>query len=173
MKKVLLLMLAAGTLVFTGCTKTGPVGPQGPQGPQGPTGNANVRAQDAFTVSSWSFSSGDNAYYAQFNLSDITADIYNYGSVQVFIKYDDGSWRPLPDVLNGTMFNYAIFTGGFDILYTNVNGTTPSFPGTQTFRSVVISSALKQAHPNTDWKNYKEVMSVLAQEQTASTAVSQ
>src|SRR5262245_60192623 len=92
MKKAIFMLLAASVLVFTGCTKTGPPGPTGPQGPQGPKGNANVIGSDPFTVSSWQYSTNDFAYYASFNAPDITNAIYNYGSVEVFIKYPDGGW---------------------------------------------------------------------------------
>jgi len=168
------MLLAAGVLIFSGCTKTGPPGPTGPQGPQGaagPQGNANVIGSDPFTVSAWS--KNGNSYYADFSSSDITKDIVEYGVVSIFKLYDLGrgeEWSPLPDI-NGnvaTVFNF--FSGGFSIYVQNTDGTTTSHPGSVTFRMVVIAPAFKQAHPNTDWHNYKQVMAVLNEKTEAPAA---
>ncbi len=162
MKKIAFMLLAAGVLIFSGCTKTGPPGPQGVQGPQGPQGNANVIGSDPFTVSAWS--KDGNTYYAQFNSPDISKNIAEYGVVSMFKYYDLGfgeEWSPLPDI-NGnvsTVFNF--YTNGFTIYVQNTDGTTTAHPGSQTFRMVTIAPALKQAHPNTDWRNYQQVMKVL------------
>ena len=149
-------MIAGSLLLFNSCSKTGP---QGPQGLQGPQGNANVKGSDPFNVSSWTFSSSDNAYVASFNDPDVTASVAAHGVVELFLLYSDGTWRNLPDIIGGTEFYSKFSTGGFDIYFTNVDGTAPAFPtGTWTFRSVVIAPAQKQAHPNTNWKNYNEAM---------------
>lgn len=161
MKKIFLLLIAASALIFTGCTKTGPPGPQGPQGPQG---NANVIGSAPFTVSSWTYESGINMYTATFSSGDITPDIVDYGIVSVFKNYGTTSqpeWTPLPDA-NGnisTVFNF--YDGGFKIYIQTTDGSTPPAPGVITFRMVVISSSLKNAHPNTDWKNYNQTMAAL------------
>lgn len=158
------MLLAAGTLVFTGCTKTGPPGPQGvqgPQGSQGPQGNANVLGSDPFTVSSWSYSSSEVAYYASFNSSDITPDVADLGIVEGYLQYSDGTWRNLPDIVNGTQFFLRYSAGGFEIYYANLDGSIPSNPGTQVFRIVTVSPTLKQANPNTNWKNFNEAMTAI------------
>lgn len=165
------MLLAAGVIIFSGCTKTGPPGPQGVQGAQGPQGNANVIGSDPFTVSAWS--KDGNMYYADFTSSDITKNIVEYGVVSIFKLYDLGrgeEWSPLPDV-NGnvsTVFNF--FTNGFSIYVQNTDGSLTSFPGNVTFRMVVIAPAFKQAHPNTDWRNYKQVMEVLNEKTEAPAA---
>jgi hypothetical protein len=81
---------------------------------------------------------------------------------QVFLYYSgDGTWKALPDIYNGTQFYDRFSTGGFEIYYGNVDGTTPSpLSGTWTFRTVVIAPSQKQAHPNTNWRNYDEIMKV-------------
>jgi hypothetical protein len=161
MRKLLLtLSLLAGSLLFiTSCTKTGPVGPQGPQGFQG---NANVVGSDPFNVTAWQFSNTENAFYASFNYSGLTSDVAARGVFQVFLYYSgDGTWKALPDIYNGTQFYDRFSTGGFEIYYGNVDGTTPSpLSGTWTFRTVVIAPSQKQAHPNTNWRNYDEIMKV-------------
>ena len=177
MKKIAFMLLAAGVLIFSGCTKTGPPGPQGvqgPQGPQGPQGNANVIGSEPFTVSAWS--KNGNMYFADFSSADITADIVDYGIVSVFKSYATTAgpeWSPLPDI-NGnvsTVFNF--YDNGFSIYVQNTDGSTTSHPGSVTFRMVVIAPALKQAHPNTDWKNYGEVMKVLHSETAVQNASGQ
>jgi hypothetical protein len=156
MKKILLVLLAGGLLVFNGCAKKGPKGDPGPQG------NANVIGSDPFGISTWQFNTGENAYWASFNDADVTSDISAHGTVEVFLYYpSDGTWRNLPDILNGTEFYSRFNTGGFDIYYANIDGTTPSNPGNNTFRTVIISASQKQAHPNTNWKNYNEAVAAL------------
>jgi hypothetical protein len=159
MKKIAFILLAGSALFFGSCTKTGPQGPQGPQGQQGPQGNANVKGSDPFTVSSWQFNGTEVAYEASFTDPDITASVADHGVVEIFLYYpSDQTWRPLPDVYSGTEFYFRYNLGSFDIYFANLDGSTPSFPGTFTFRSVVIAPGYKQSHPNVNWKNYNEVM---------------
>lgn len=172
MKKLLVtLTLITGSLFFfASCTKTGPMGPQGPQGPQGVQGNANVIGSDPFDVSSWSLNTSENAYVASFSAPTITTAVAARGVVQVYLYYSsDQTWRNLPDIYAGTQFYYRFSTGGFEIYYGKVDGSTPAFPtGTWTFRLVVISPSQKAAHPNTNWNNYKETMKVLEEEKAVS-----
>ncbi len=170
MKRIALLLLAVGSLfVFDGCRKTGP------QGPAGKDGNANVIGEDPFSVTTWTYTtnatgSGDMAYYADFSDPNITSSVASFGLVVVYIRYPDGTWKNLPDILNGTTFSYAVKSGGFSLYFSNVDGTTPVYPGAQTFRVVVVPSSYKQAHPNTDWKNYEEVSRLLGNGAASSAA---
>lgn len=159
MKKIGFMLLAASVLIFSGCTKTGPPGPQGPQGPAGYDGNANVVGSDPFTVSSWSLDG--NIYYADFTSPDITADIANYGSVSIFKYYPDLGWTNLPDINGITSTVYNFYSGGFSLYVQNSDGTIPAFPAVANYRIVVIESSLREANPDTDWTDYKQVMDVL------------
>ena len=165
-------MLAGSVLFFNSCTKSGPVGPQGPQGPQGSPGaqgNANVLGSDPFTVSSWSLTSDGKSYFASFTDPDITTAVADHGIVEIFLYYpSDNTWKNLPDILSGTQFSFRYSQGGFEIYYDNLDGSAPSFPGTFTFRTVVVAPSQKQAHPNTNWKNYNQAMTAL--NKTATTA---
>jgi len=160
MKKLIMIVAAGSLLVFNSCSKTGPQGPQGPQGVAGLNGNANVKGSDPFTVSSWTYNSSDKTYEASFNDPDVTQAVADRGDVEIFLQYSDGTWRNLPDIVGGTEFFSRFSLGGFDIYFANVDGSTPSFPGTNTFRSVIAPSQ-RQAHPNTNWKNYNEAMAAL------------
>ncbi len=156
MKKLILATLAAGMLLGASCTKQGPVGPQGP------TGNANVIGSDHVTVSSWAKTG--NTYSATFAYADITQSIANFGLVEVYKLYtSDNSWTNLPDINSGisTVFNFA--PGTYTIYVESIDPTfvTP-FPGTITFRVVVIPSSVRQANPNTNWKNYDEAMRAMS-----------
>src|SRR4051812_18476149 len=132
MKKVILMMLAGSLLIFNSCTKTGPPGPQGVQGPAGPAGyDANVVGSDPFVVSSWTYSAANAYFYASFTDPDITTAVANHGDVELFLYYSsDGTWRNLPDILNGTQFYSRFSAGGFEIYYSNVDGSAPGTPGT-------------------------------------------
>jgi hypothetical protein len=162
MKRIMLIMLAGGLLILNSCTKTGPPGPQGAQGPQGPQGNANVIGSDPFNVTNWTYSTSENAYYASFSDPDITAADADRGIVEIFLKYSDGTWRNLPDIVGNSQFYFRYSAGGFEIYYGTVNGTTPSNPGGPwTFRTVIVDPSNKAAHPNTNWKNYNEAVAAL------------
>ncbi|MBC7553039.1 MAG: hypothetical protein H7257_03570 [Taibaiella sp.] len=159
MKTIILSILAAGLLVSSSCTKTGPVGPQGAQGA---TGNANVIGSDHFIVSMWEQPVGTSYYSAEFEYADITADVASYGLVEVYKQYSDGSWTNLPDIngITSTVFN---FSPGKAIIYVlNSNGSLPAYPGTIKFRFVVVPSSVKAANPNTNWKNYNEAIQAIS-----------
>ena len=150
-------MLVGSLFMLNSCSKTGP------QGPQGLQGNANVKGSDPFNVTIWQYSSADVAYFASFTDPDITASVAARGEVEIFLLYSDGTWRNLPDIIGGTQFYSRFSQGGFEIYYANVDGTVPAAPvGTFTFRSVVIAPSQKQAHPNTNWKNYYEAMAAIS-----------
>jgi hypothetical protein len=169
MKKLMLMMFAGGVLAFGGCTKSGPPGPQGPAGYDGL--NANVVGSNPFDVSSWSYSSSNVAFSASFTDADITTAVANHGQVEQFLFYpSDGTWRNLPDIVGGTQFYSRFSQGGFEIYYANIDGTVPSNPGLQTFRTVVIAPSQKAAHPNTNWKNYNEAMAALSTAPAATAA---
>ncbi len=103
------------------------------------------------------------AWVASFTDPDITAAVAARGEVEIFLQYPDGTWRNLPDIIAGTQFFSRFSQGGFEIYYANVDGTVPTAPtGTFTFRSVVIAPSQKQAHPNTNWKNYYEAMAAIS-----------
>ena len=156
MKQLMLSILAAGTLLVAGCTKTGP------QGPQGPTGNANVIGENSFTVNTWQFSSvGAGTYYATFADNNITADVANYGMVEIYKYYNSIGWTNLPDIDGVVTTVYNFVPGSFTISVLTTDGTTPPAPPSTTFRAVIIPSSVRQANPHTDWKNYAETMAVL------------
>ena len=168
MKKLVLLMFAGSLFTLNSCTKDGPVGPQGPQGAPGYDGNANVIGEAPFTVTSgmWAFTNNvagntGNAYVVSFNDANVTSAVANHGLVMMYIAYSDGTWKNLPDIFAGTSFSYNFSAGGFDIYFTNIDGTVPSNPGSQVFRVVVIPSALQQEHPHTNWNNYSETMAIV------------
>lgn len=172
MKKIILLLLAGGLLTVTGCRKTGPQGPQGIQGPAGQNGqdgNANVIGTDAFTVQNWTQTGSQ--WTATFNDADITASIVDHGIVEIFKSYGTNDWTNLPDINGQTSTVFDFFDGGFQIYVQNADGSLPGYPGNQIFRVVIISASKKQAHPNTNWKDYKQATVALSTvEATAASA---
>jgi hypothetical protein len=156
MKKIILLLLAGALFTVTSCTKTGP---RGPQGPAGYDGNANVIGSNPFLVSAWSYS--NNVFSASFNDADLTSSVVNTGLVEIYKQYPDGSWTNLPDIDGVVSTVYNFYQGGFDIYVLTTNGSTTPAPGSINFRTVIIPSSLRLAHPNTNWKNYNEAMAVI------------
>jgi len=149
MKKSILIVftLIIVIITFNGCRK-------GDTGPQGPTGNANVIGTNTVTVSTW-IASG-HAWTATLNVNAITQDIVNYGSVQVFVQYGN-EWWALPDIngVNSTLFGFS--EGTVSLLNSNSDDSQASYPGTQIFRVVIISSYNAKAHPTLNWNNYEEI----------------
>ena len=161
MKKLFLVLAAGGFLMFSSCSKTGP---------QGPAGNANVIGENPFTISGsqWSYDAASLSYFVTVTDGNITADVQNYGLVEVYKEYNNG-WTNLPDIYNGvaTFFNFA--TGAVTISVDNVDGSLPTNPGSVNFRIVVVPSSVKQANPNANWSNYNETMAILNRAKTATT----
>ena len=149
MKKLILLLLAGSVFTLNSCTKSGP------QGPAGADGNANVIGINrVVTVSSWTLTG--TTYSATFPDPNITSDIVSNGVVEVYKAYGTNEWTNLPDINGITSTVFDFYVGGFTIYIQNSDGTTPANPGTISFRDVIISASQRQAHPNTNWKNYNE-----------------
>lgn len=142
--------MAVATLMTASCTRTGPIGPQGPMG------NANVIGSDPFTVSVWTVLGGGN-YSATFTDPDISSAVYQYGLVQLYKQYSDGSWTNLPDINGGVSTVFNFLQGTFTIYVEN----SAVYPGTINFRAVIIPSSFRQAHPNANWADYNETMQLL------------
>ncbi|MDD7528318.1 MAG: hypothetical protein PUK04_02465 [Bacteroidales bacterium] len=88
MKRVLFLMLTA--LLLVACE--GPQGPQGPKGDQGDPGVGTWKIID-LKVDKWQYSNAanNNYFYADFNVPELTAFIYDYGMTQCYIEYNSGT----------------------------------------------------------------------------------
>jgi len=149
-------MLAGSLLIVNGCAKKGPKGDPGPQG------NANVIGSAPFTVYSTGWTLANGLYSASFSDPDITPTIVDRGVVEIFKSYGTNEWTNLPDIdpngITSTVFDF--YDNGFTIYVQNSDGSTPN-PGTQIFRTVIISPSQKQAHPHTNWKNYNEAIAAL------------
>lgn len=169
MKKFALTALAFGIFATSSCTKTGP---QGPQGPRGYDGNANVVGSASFAPV-FLYDGTSRTFYANFTLTALTSDVVNYGVFEVYKQYSDGTWTNLPDVngVTATVYNFTI--GSFSLYIYNTDGSTPAAPPTTNYRTVVITPAFRKAHPNTNWKNYIEVQSLLQAEKFIPATVTQ
>ena len=164
-----LLMLIATTM--NSCVKgdKGDTGPIGATGAQGPQGNANVHAGTVtigysdwvYDVSLWEYSS--QATYAQ-----ITQDVVNNGMVSAFLSNDGGSsWIALPATAyfsstESFQIGFKYHVGGVTFTLDFSDGSTigSGFP-TYEFKVVAIGGSQRKAHPNTNWKDYNEVMAVV------------
>ncbi len=143
MKKTLIAIIAAGTLLF-GCDGT-----QGPQGPEGPQG-ADGLLGEVFEVDNVSFTSG-NSYAVSF---DFNPAIYQNDKVVGYIlsgadNNGDDNWEPLPQTIfyegNTYLFTFDFSKNGFTFyLDANVNpGLLPSdFRLNRVFRVLVIPAEL-------------------------------
>jgi hypothetical protein len=114
--------------------------------------NANVVGSAPFTVTDWQ--RDGNMYYADFELATITYNVVSSGIVEVFKRYGTTDWSNLPDINGKTTTVFNFYEGGFSLYVRNSDGTLPLYPGSQTFRTVVITSTQRMANPNTNWKDY-------------------
>jgi hypothetical protein len=150
-------VVSAAMFMLNGCVKDAYIGPQGPQGSPGQDGNANVIGTNPVTVG-WTLDG--SVYTSYLNVPDITQDIVNRGTVEVFIKYG-GEWWVLPDVIGINSTTYGFGVGYVSLVNSNADGSVPAYPSASTFRVVVISASYRIANPNTNWTNYEEVKTVL------------
>ena len=103
MKKTIILFSILALAGIFGCTKVGPAGPAGPQGPAGTAGTTIV-AIDTFYVQTnqWVATTAGN-YKLVLTKTDITSQIVNSGTINVFVKdYTiSTAWFALDDVVAG------------------------------------------------------------------------
>jgi hypothetical protein len=175
MKTLRFMSFAAGlALLFTACT--GPAGPEGEPGEDGANGNANVVASFytpyAFPTP-WN-ANGTTNYYATLSDANLTSSIQANGATEVFLTIDANgtTWTALPFTYYGGVnpnyiWAYSTNVGQITITWTSEGGSLGSDPNTIYggvscgFKVIDIASSVMKRHPNTNWKNYYEVMSVV------------
>ena len=204
--KLAFILISALCVLSLSCKKEGPAGPQGLEGPAGPTGaqgsqgttgsqgaqgNANVMsgidtltnadyASDYWTLPTGGSSSlGLGAKRASIAVASITTNIFNTGTVLVYLKMPVGftsnltAWSLLPFSLKSFDGNYFISLktnyeiGKVNIYYlyeqTNSSATLPLiFTATvpdYIFKYIVIagSTGARKMKPSVDFNDYAAV----------------
>jgi hypothetical protein len=145
-------LLFLSLMTLTACFK------EGPKGADGADGNANVIGTNEVVISNWTQTG--SVWSAGISVPSITQDIVNTGVVQVFVKYGS-QWWALPDINGNNMTYFGYEVGHISLLNSNTDNSTPSHPGSPTFRVVAISSSNIAANPGVDWKDFKQVKEVL------------
>lgn len=112
MKKLGFLFLSIAMLAFTACTKEGPKGPAGATGPAGPAGqNANYSVNELVIVGAdWA-----GAGYIEYEADFITQDVYEAGSVVVYVQDEFGYWNSVPSQfhpISGYGYSWTAANGG-------------------------------------------------------------
>lgn len=160
----------------------GPTGPQGPAGPagstgaQGPigatgaTGNANVHSR-IFTIaqSNWNWVDAPDYFnYAILNVPEITSGVADSGCVVAYISFTQSpySWLSLPNIYyplstTGNFISLGTVNLGSVRMFDYWTDGTNSVPTECYVKIVTISGTGKAAHPNVDWKDPRQVQSVL------------
>lgn len=169
MKRLIGVMLFAYILI--GCVKgpKGDTGPQGPAGTNGTNGNANVKAGEATILpGDWGWDNTNKLSYIDISYPAITSDIVSSGTVNVFMTNTTGTWLALPWTYWGNpsiTYNYGYVQGKVSVSIQKTDNSAHN--PTAKIKIVVISSAQKAAHPNTNWKNYDEAMSAINESSAA------
>lgn len=153
------------TLFFTGCKKgeTGPQGPAGTNGTNGKDGNANVKSNNIFiNANEWINKVG----YSEVTklVPEITSDIVNKGTVNVFLEDGSNTWVALPATIPDTdgfilAFTYYIQAGKLTINVSfNENVTLPA--GTiesGNWKIVTIAGSAKATSPSKHVNELSEI----------------
>lgn len=153
----LILVLGLVTLI-NGCAKDGKDGVPGPTGTSGTNGNANVKSL-TFTVNTWEWVTSGNTVYVN-RTPDISTDIFNSGSVLLYIK-SSTAWQALPFTYpQGTFTTLMRYLYSYNFVQINVmqESGTPSLPTTSLdFKLVTISSTARLSNPQVDFNDYYQV----------------
>jgi len=139
MKKLLVLLMLV--LSLASCKK----GEIGPEGPAGPAGNANVVSKIFLPANiTWRQTTlyGTNYVTTSLDLPEITDEVLNGGSVQVYGGFFWGDpWSALPlsyyESGRTVHFSYGIKKGSVTLRMHYSNNAAPTAPGIQ-FKVVVV-----------------------------------
>ncbi len=152
------LLLVGGLMTLNSCKKDDDSGYQ----PKGNYGNTDMNTT-LLTNAQWGWDATQLWSYSTWNnISYLTADVVNSGSVLLYEDEGGGSYAAVPYSLNlggGVTLNvFYTFAAGTVTVYaaasddSNLNPTNGG-----TYKLVCLSKAAKIAHPNVDYKNYNEV----------------
>lgn len=118
----LLLLITTSAFLFAGCDAF-----EGPEGPQGPPGVANIESFEG------SYTRNDVAIEeivgtVAFDAPEITEEVYNEGSVQVYYELAD-EWMALPWTISSgsasVEMTYSYSAGRLSIIFISNNSTLP------------------------------------------------
>ena len=191
MKRNILRITAASLMVLVAtlgsCVKgdkgdAGPAGNTGATGAQGATGatgatgaqgNANVNEiLGTILPSNWGWNSTNLYNYADFtSVSQINSDIMATGMVLAFISASSPqtAWFALPYTAWSSpsiTYQYVYELNFLEIQFSTTNQTNNPPANTIYVKIVVVASALRKAHPNTNWKDYNQVMQIVNESDT-------
>jgi hypothetical protein len=172
--KLKFFILFACIGLFVSCAKDGATGPAGPTGATGATGPQGPGATSQILVvntSDWVHTgtvgqSGDG-YAATKNVSIITADIVQHGSIFVYTMSDTTSsaqCNPVPQTNFYTTnsrtwaYNYTLGSVTFTVMDSNHN--TPN-PGSGFWKVVAVPASHRPMLANVDVSNYAAVKAAL------------
>ncbi len=92
--------------------------------------------------SNWVYDNADSSYNLDHNITQITQDIVDNGSVEVFLKDSTGNWQALPFNIKNLQYMGDYQLGNVSVTAKNSKGTIPSNPSVQQFKVVVIPPPL-------------------------------
>jgi hypothetical protein len=161
-----MLFASLGSCVKGDKGDPGPAGSNGTNGTNGAPGNANVgHGTVTLNSSNWTYNSANWEYYAIITDNGITQSVVDNGTVEVFIQ-SNGTWQVLPFTYYSTAtfsytYTYQYYLGNVKILIDLSTNTTFSSIPNYTFKVIDIDGAHRQSHPNTNWKDYNEVVAAM------------
>lgn len=172
-KILITTMVITITALFSSCKKDGAVGPIGPQGTPGTNGTNGINGTNGtngvanisstmITIppSSWNTIGAGAVYGIGFiDTAIVNADA---DGIEVFYKQTafPPTYRSLPSpnlIANGDQLIYFYGQKKIDFYYYFTSA--PTIP--VVFKVVVIPPAIRQQHPNTNWKDYSQINALI------------
>lgn len=143
MKKIILSALIVSTTLLINCKgKDGDIGPtgiNGTNGTNGTNGNANVITHIITTTNTdWIFNSTYNSWSCPLAFSEITQDVLDNGTVNVFYSAGSNVWMGMPSQIQITQHNYDYGLGSLALFVTNSDLTAPANPSGGQYKIVII-----------------------------------
>lgn len=139
-------------LLFYSCSK-------GPTGEPGKDGVANLKVY-TFHISNedWTYNAFNVFYYCDLYVYDITPEVLDSGTVEVFVGDGNGtSWSAIPRTAGLIWIDYSYHEEYAEVHVGNIFGANPGNPGEQEFKVVVIPPLQREANPDVNWDDYNDI----------------
>ena len=149
--KTLATGIVAGMLLFTSCTKEGPVGPQGQPGLNGV---ANIQTSYVTVkTTDWNFVQTDNYWYVDFTGFGTISD--NAAVLVYYVDNTNGNVS-MPITFSDIQYYYRNGNNYIEMDVSSASGaTTVANPGLTNYKIVIIPPAMVK--PNVNHHSYADV----------------
>ncbi|MGP8216829.1 MAG: hypothetical protein ACLQQ4_14785 [Bacteroidia bacterium] len=163
------MAIIAIAISFNSCSKgtAGPTGPTGATGATGATGPAGTSGSSSITdtiinlqAASWQENTPQQ-YFCDLSMPPITNSNTDVVIVYTLFEFNAGDYVTLPQssvFVNGDEVSCYFTKGAVMLFYSNPASGAPT--KSETFKIVIIPPSIIKQNPNTNWKDYSQVMAI-------------